>query len=85
VKAKENAPQADAIPWLLLEVKSHKGEGRFSAINWVQRINTSGGKAPQTGCDRDRQGTEVRVGYSADYQFFGTTTQGAAQAEQGEY
>jgi Protein of unknown function (DUF3455) len=73
VKAKDNAPQADAIPWLLLEVKSHKGEGQFSAINWVQRVNTSGGKAPKTGCDRDQQGKQTRSGYSADYQFYGAT------------
>jgi Protein of unknown function (DUF3455) len=85
VKAKANAPQADAIPWLLLEVKSRQGEGRFSAINWVQRINTSGGKAPQDGCDRDRQGKETRVGYSADYQFYGTATKNSSSVTLPEY
>jgi Protein of unknown function (DUF3455) len=84
LKAKANAPEADAIPWLLLEVKSHKGEGQFSSINWVQRINTSGGKAPQTGCDRDRLGTEARVEYKADYQFYGVNPQSITKTEPSE-
>jgi hypothetical protein len=69
VKARVNAPQADAIPWLLLEVKTHEGEGRMSRVNWIQRIATSGGKAPATGCDREN--ATVRVGYSSDYLFYG--------------
>jgi Protein of unknown function (DUF3455) len=68
---KINAPQTNAIPWLLLRVKSHEGEGILSQANWVQRVNTAGGKAPLEGCDRDHKNQEMRVGYSADYYFYG--------------
>jgi hypothetical protein len=68
---KVDAPQTDAIPWLLLQVKSHEGEGMLSQVNWIQRVNTVGGKAPATGCDQAHQNQEVRVGYSADYHFYG--------------
>lgn len=73
VKAKVNAPEATAIPWLLLEVKSHEGQGSMTGVNWVQRIHTAGGKAPTTGCDRKRQNSTVRVGYSSDYLFYGVS------------
>ncbi|MBF2075169.1 MAG: DUF3455 domain-containing protein [Synechococcales cyanobacterium C42_A2020_086] len=66
-----DAPQPDAIPWLLLQVKSHEGNGELNAINWIQRVNTVGGKAPVTGCDAANQNQEIRVGYSADYYFLG--------------
>lgn len=68
---KVDAPQADAIPWLLLQVKSHEGEGMLSQVNWIQRVNTVGGKAPVEGCDQAHQNQEVRVNYSADYYFYG--------------
>jgi Protein of unknown function (DUF3455) len=68
---KVDAPQADDIPWLLIQVKAHEGEGVLSQANWIQRINTVGGKAPSAGCDRYHQNQEVRVGYSADYYFYG--------------
>jgi hypothetical protein len=68
---KVDAPSADAIPWLLVQVKSHAGEGVLSQANWIHRVNTVGGKAPATGCDRYHQDAEVRVGYSADYYFYG--------------
>jgi hypothetical protein len=75
VKAKVNAPAADAIPWLLLEVKSQQGNGSLANVNWVQRVQTSGGKAPTTGCDRNTANTTTRVGYSADYLFYGNENQ----------
>src|ERR1700712_2338620 len=41
-KAIGNAPGATPsdIPWLKLEVISHRGNGTFSAVTTVQRINT---------------------------------------------
>jgi hypothetical protein len=71
IKAKVNAPDKSAIPWLLLTAKSHAGNGIFSRVNWVQRVNTIGGQATAQGCDRDRQNREIRVSYSADYYFYG--------------
>lgn len=71
LKTKVDAPQENAIPWLLLQVKSHEGEGSLSGVNWIQRVNTVGGKAPLNGCDSDHQNQETRVNYSADYYFYG--------------
>lgn len=71
LKTKVDAPQENAIPWLLLQVKSHEGEGSLSRVNWIQRVNTIGGKAPLNGCDATHQNQEMRVNYSANYYFYG--------------
>jgi hypothetical protein len=73
VKAKANAPQASTIPWLLLEGRSHQGNGIFSQVNWIQRLHTVGGKAPAQGCDRAHANREVKVNYQADYYFWGVS------------
>lgn len=70
LKSKANAPQEDAIPWLLLEAQSHEGNGIFRQVNWIQRINTVGGKAPVKGCDKSSQNQEIPVNYTADYLFY---------------
>lgn len=71
-KAVANAlsPDADSIPWLLVNVVSHEGEGVLSRVTTIQRINTKGGKAPASGCDAAHVGQEVRIPYSADYLFY---------------
>ena len=68
----ENSPLSDAIPWLLLRATSNTGTGVFSDVTYVIRANTTGGKAPATGCDATAAAaaTETRVGYTADYYFF---------------
>lgn len=72
-KVKASAtPSADAIPWLLLDVKSTAGTGIFSKITAVQRVATEGGKAPQEGCTAASLGQEVRVPYQAVYRFYMT-------------
>jgi hypothetical protein len=68
--ARADAPRADAIPWLLLKEQSTIGPGVFSQVAFVQRLNTSGGLAPTTGCDASTVNTIVRVPYSADYYFY---------------
>jgi hypothetical protein len=70
VKAKDNGPDAGAIPWLLLSAKSTSGKGVFSQILSVQRLFTAGGKAPAEGCDKAQSGKETRVAYKARYVFF---------------
>ncbi|HEY5451064.1 MAG TPA: DUF3455 domain-containing protein [Polyangia bacterium] len=72
--ARADAPRADAIPWLLLKELSTSGPGVFSDVAFVQRINTSGGVAPTTGCDASTVNTLVRVPYAADYYFYVTKT-----------
>ena len=37
----------------------------------IQRLDTAGGVAPSTGCDAAHEGTEARVDYSANYDFYG--------------
>ncbi len=71
VSVKANAPQTDAIPWLLLSAKSHQGEGLLSPVTWIQRLDTVGGKAPATGCNSMNQTKEVRIPYTANYYFYG--------------
>jgi Protein of unknown function (DUF3455) len=64
------SPDADSIPWLLVNVVSHEGSGVLSRATTIQRLNTRGGKAPASGCDSVHAGQEVRVSYSADYLFY---------------
>lgn len=64
------APQAGAVPWLVLAAKSHAGTGLFAAVSYIVRSATEGGAAPANGCDQAHVGNEARVGYSATYTFF---------------
>jgi hypothetical protein len=67
-KAVGNAPGATAndIPWLKLEVASHRGSGTLTPVTTVQRINTQGGKLDGA-CDK--AGATKSAPYSADYVF----------------
>ena len=67
-KAVANAPGAteNDIPWLKLEVNSHKGAGQLDGVTTVQRINTKGGVL-KGACDREGAGQGMP--YSADYVF----------------
>ena len=67
LEARADAPQAGAIPWLLLSARSVGGAGRFASVTSVQRVNTAGGVAPQRPCDASSVGTVDRVPYTADY------------------
>jgi hypothetical protein len=76
--AERPAPDANAVPWLLLEVTKHEGPtGVLTPATYIQRINTTGGKPPAT--PGDKVGEEVRVPYTAQYLFHGpgTTTRPA--------
>ncbi len=71
VKARSDSSDANAIPWLLLNAKSTSGAGVFSKAQSIQRLETSGGKAPASGCDPAQSGKEARVPYKATYYFYG--------------
>lgn len=73
IKAKADSPNPNSIPLLLLEVTSHEGKGILSGVSNVQRLNTAGGQAPPKGCDATKKDVEVKVDYTADYYFYGTT------------
>jgi len=68
--AQANAPDAEAIPWLLVRTTATSGQGVFSKVTYIQRVHTKGGKAPAAGCDAGTVGTEYRADYSADYYFY---------------
>jgi len=71
-KAVANAPSpdADSIPWLLVNIINHEGNGVLSRATTIQRLNTKGGKAPASGCDAAHVNQELRIPYSADYLFY---------------
>ncbi|MCV2350960.1 DUF3455 domain-containing protein [Paucibacter sp. Y2R2-4] len=69
VKSRDNGPDANAIPWLLLAAKSHSGSGVFAQTQSIQRISTSGGKAPAGGCSATQAGQIARISYKAVYLF----------------
>jgi hypothetical protein len=56
----------------LLQATSNSGPagGTFSETTYIQRINTTGGVAPSTGCDAAHLGATVAVYYTADYYFY---------------
>jgi hypothetical protein len=64
-----------AIPWLLLRVVGTQfGPGGGDVLNtaiYIQRVNTSGGIAPSTGCGKaDDVGRKALVPYTTDYVFY---------------
>jgi hypothetical protein len=70
VKARDDGPDASAIPWLLLVAKSNSGNGVFAKTTSIQRLDTVGGKAPADGCGESQAGRQMRVPYTATYLFF---------------
>jgi Protein of unknown function (DUF3455) len=66
---------ANAIPWLLVEIVGTQagptGGDALSRTTFIQRLNTSGGVAPPTGCLRPTDiGNKAFVPYTADYFFY---------------
>jgi len=63
------------IPWLLLQVVGSQdgptGGDTLTATTYIQRLNTSGGVAPSTGCSQSSDlGKRALVPYTADYVFY---------------
>jgi Protein of unknown function (DUF3455) len=64
-----------AIPWLLLQVVGAQdgptGGDKLLETTFIQRLNTSGGVAPLTGCTQSTDvGKMALVPYTADYFFY---------------
>ena len=64
-----------AIPWLLLRVVGDQpgpsGSDQLVQTTHIQRLNTSGGVVPSTGCSRAADvGRKALVSYTADYVFY---------------
>jgi hypothetical protein len=65
----EKTPKPPAVPWLLLKAVSHEGDGRFSKVTYIRRVDTESGAAPDAP-DAAYKGTELRVPYKATYIFY---------------
>jgi hypothetical protein len=65
-----DAPEASAIPWLLLRATANDGAGVFSGVTYIQRLETVGGIAPADGCDESAAGSRRAVPYTAVYAFY---------------
>jgi hypothetical protein len=58
------------IPWLLLKATSNAGSGGLSKVDYVQRLFTRGGVAPDGGVCDPAEDTSVGVQYTAVYTFY---------------
>ena len=67
LRAKLDAPQPKAIPWLLLSARAEGSRGVFSRVSSVQRLNTADGQPPAGGCDAAALGKRAQMRYRADY------------------
>jgi hypothetical protein len=77
VGAKVSAATLDltAVPWLLLSAASHGPVlGKMTNVTTIQRLSTTGGNAPTTGCDTSHLGATADVPYTAKYFFYYTNT-----------
>ena len=70
IQSRDNGPDPQAIPWLLLRVTATSGDGIFARIRSIQRVATSGGRAPMEGCTEGVVGVVARVPYTATYYFY---------------
>jgi hypothetical protein len=70
VIATKPSPDPDAIPWLLLKPAGTSASGTLSKVTYIRRSDTSGGKAPATGCDAIHLGASEHVPYMAIYTFY---------------
>ena len=76
----------DAIPWLLLDVVGDQqgptGGARLTRTAFIQRLNTSGGIAPLSGCAVATDiGKRELVPYTADYFFYKGTRDEDSESE----
>jgi Protein of unknown function (DUF3455). len=70
-----NFVAAGAIPWVLLEAvgtrRGPTGGDTLADTTFIQRLNTSGGVAPSTGCSQSSDvGATQLAPYTADYFFY---------------
>ena len=61
------SPNANSIPLLRLEVLEWHGDGVFSPVSHIQRLNTEGGVGPMGVC---APGAQRQVPYTADYYYY---------------
>lgn len=64
--ASQPAPDGTSIPWLLVAAIPGTGSGKFAAVSYIRRTETSGGAAPKEACTSG----ELPVPYAAKYSFY---------------
>ena len=66
-----DSPDARSIPWLLVTVTRHSGDGILARVTSIQRIHTKGGQPPSAwDCNVTTLNRETRSRYTADYYFY---------------
>ena len=68
--SRADSPDRDAIPHLLLRAKSHGGNGMYTGVRSIQRVDTVGGKVPAHACTQDKAAQVARVPYKATYYLY---------------
>ena len=68
--AQVDSLDAESVPWLLLNVGSHAGNGLLTNVSTIQRVHTHGGQPPAEGCDEAHKNAEMKSSYTADYFFY---------------
>ena len=72
VIANSPSTKPNSIAQLLLRAKATAGNGLFTHVQYIQRLNTVGGGAPSiVGCGKEQAGQQLRASYTADYVFYG--------------
>ncbi|MGA9391302.1 MAG: DUF3455 domain-containing protein [Candidatus Sulfotelmatobacter sp.] len=65
-----DALDPESVPWLLVNVVSHSGNGLLSNVTTIQRVRTHGGQPPTASCDAAHRDTATKSSYNADYYFY---------------
>ena len=68
VLASDAAPRATDLRWLLMSTRSF-GQGAFTGLTYVQRVNTAGGMPPAS-CEPKQQNQVLRVDFTAEFVFY---------------
>ena len=68
IQGKGCSPDANSIPWIILQSTETSGPGIFKGVTFIQRTNTTGGNAPtEIGLT---PGELKEVPYTAEYYFY---------------
>ena len=70
LKAHAEPQNKGAAPWLLLIVKKHEGQGVYSDVTSIRRMDTVGGGEPAD-ASQVKPGQKVSVPYTATYYCYG--------------
>jgi hypothetical protein len=64
--AKQPSPDAESVPWLLVQAVPGSATGSLSSVTYIRRTDTHGGAAPKGPCT----GSTISIPYTASYSFY---------------